>query len=604
MTAELVALGSGALMAYHGLVYPAVLRQMASRSEPRQPKFQKVDRTQPPSIEVIIPAYNEAPGIAAKLRNCAQLDYPAGQLKVSIIFDGCTDETYPIAKRTLKELQDEGLSTAALSLSEWHYNRGKVAVLNQAISESTADIIVLTDVSAVVEPDALWRVADEFADPDVGVVCATYELETEDSGEHAYWSYQRWLKEAEASVAAPFGAHGAFYAIRRSAWRAIPPSTINDDVLIPMQIVEDGYRAIYDLSLVATETEAASRETDLRRRLRIGAGNLQQAIWLWRLADLKKPALAFIYLSGKGLRAFTPILMVAFLLSCAVLALQGALLAQLVMAGVLVAMAVNIYEAVTDGDLPKLLRPFSAVGYALGGQVAAFLGCCQYVFGARKPWRRAADNTGVPDFIHPLARMGKRVMDVTLAVAAFVVMAILFVPLAIIIKLDSPGPIFYRQYRVGERLPDRTNLFLLTKFRSMRTDAEKHGAQWATKGDPRVTRIGRFLRKSRLDELPQCLNVLRGEMSVVGPRPERPVFFERLEDQIPFYIERTYGLRPGITGLAQVEQGYDEDVEDVRSKVMHDHAYAMQLVTPWEWFKTDLSIILRTFVVMVTGRGQ
>ena len=120
----------------------------------------------------------------------------------------------------------------------------------------------------------------------------------------------------------------------------------------------------------------------------------------------------------------------------------------------------------------------------------------------------------------------------------------------------------------------------------------------------RVTRVGRFLRKTRLDELPQCLNVLAGDMSIIGPRPERPSFFKTLESAIPFYAERTYGVRPGISGLAQVNQGYDTSIEDVRSKVLHDHAYAMRLTTPLGWMKADVAIVFRTAWVMVTGRGQ
>ena len=112
------------------------------------------------------------------------------------------------------------------------------------------------------------------------------------------------------------------------------------------------------------------------------------------------------------------------------------------------------------------------------------------------------------------------------------------------------------------------------------------------------------MRKTRLDELPQCLNVLKGDMSIVGPRPERPQFFSKLEGHIPFYIERTYGLKPGITGLAQVSQGYDTSIEDVRSKVLYDHAYALRIARPLDWLKTDLSIIFRTFTVVVLGRGQ
>ena len=178
-------------------------------------------------------------------------------------------------------------------------------------------------------------------------------------------------------------------------------------------------------------------------------------------------------------------------------------------------------------------------------------------------------------------------------------------PIAIAIKLDSRGALLYRQIRVGYAGTRETRLFWLAKFRTMRSDAEaKTGAVWATAGDPRITRVGRFLRKTRLDELPQFLNVLRGDMSIVGPRPERPQFFQKLESKIPFYAERTFGLKPGITGLAQVSQGYDSSIEDVRSKTLFDHAYAMRIASPFEWLKTDIEIIMRTFAVVILGKGQ
>jgi len=116
--------------------------------------------------------------------------------------------------------------------------------------------------------------------------------------------------------------------------------------------------------------------------------------------------------------------------------------------------------------------------------------------------------------------------------------------------------------------------------------------------------VGAFIRKTRLDELPQLINVLRGDMSVVGPRPERVDMYLRLERAVPFYADRTAGLRPGITGLTQVVQGYDTTVEDVRRKVGFDAAYAMRLATFRGWLVSDVSIMLRTFVVMATGRGQ
>jgi len=145
----------------------------------------------------------------------------------------------------------------------------------------------------------------------------------------------------------------------------------------------------------------------------------------------------------------------------------------------------------------------------------------------------------------------------------------------------------------------------MIKFRTMRSDAElKSGAVWATKSDPRITRVGHLLRKTRLDELPQFINVLRGEMSLIGPRPERPGFYHKLEIEIPFFADRTYGVMPGITGLAQVNQGYDTSIEDVRSKVGFDHRYALALDNPLSWIKMDLDITLRTVMVMLMGRGQ
>lgn len=208
-------------------------------------------------------------------------------------------------------------------------------------------------------------------------------------------------------------------------------------------------------------------------------------------------------------------------------------------------------------------------------------------------------------YVHPLVGRGKRLFDLLIAGTALVVSLPTWPLIALAIKIDSPGPVLFRQWRVGRALPDRTELFSMYKFRSMRTDAEKAtGPVWAQKNDPRVTRVGRWLRKTRLDEIPQLFNVISGDMSMIGPRPERPGICHRLEDAIPYYAERTYGVRPGITGLAQVYQGYDRSVEDVRSKVAFDHAYAMALVKPYSWLRIDLAILLRTVAVIVGGRGQ
>lgn len=209
------------------------------------------------------------------------------------------------------------------------------------------------------------------------------------------------------------------------------------------------------------------------------------------------------------------------------------------------------------------------------------------------------------DYVHPIARHGKRLFDLCGASLGLLLLLPLFVPIALAIRLDSPGPVFFRQLRIGRSRPDRVELFYMIKFRSMRSDAEAlSGPVWAQRDDLRITRVGRFLRRSRLDELPQLFNVLRGEMSLIGPRPERPGITWRLEQAIPFFVERTYGVTPGITGLAQINQGYDESLDDVRGKLAYDLAYSLQLGHPWRWLPTDLLIAWRTLSVMCCGRGR
>lgn len=208
-------------------------------------------------------------------------------------------------------------------------------------------------------------------------------------------------------------------------------------------------------------------------------------------------------------------------------------------------------------------------------------------------------------YIPKTVTISKRFMDVTLSCIGLAACLCLMPFIAMAIYLNDRGPILFKQLRIGHASKDRTELFWMYKFRTMRMDAEsKTGAVWAKKADPRITAVGRFLRKTRLDELPQFYNVLLGDMSLIGPRPERPGFYQKLERQIPFFSERTWGLKPGITGLAQVNQGYDRDIEDVRSKVGFDHAYALSLGNFLTWLQSDLSIIFKTVMVMICGRGQ
>lgn len=191
------------------------------------------------------------------------------------------------------------------------------------------------------------------------------------------------------------------------------------------------------------------------------------------------------------------------------------------------------------------------------------------------------------------AMLMKRVVDVSIASLGLVTMIPLFLVVAILIKLDSPGPVFYRQQRVGLD----SHHFKLIKFRSMVDGAESSGPRWAQENDHRVSRVGRWLRKSRIDEIPQFINVLKGEMSVVGPRPERPIFVEQLRKRIPYYDIR-HSVRPGITGWAQVMFRYAASAEDSHLKLQYDLYYIKNLS-----FWLDLRTMMRTIGVLVRGDG-
>lgn len=192
-------------------------------------------------------------------------------------------------------------------------------------------------------------------------------------------------------------------------------------------------------------------------------------------------------------------------------------------------------------------------------------------------------------------RMLKRGMDILLALVMLLVTAPIAPLLMLAIKLDSPGPVFFKQTRVG----CGGKLFKIMKFRSMRQNAEAgSGAVWASNSDPRITRIGRFLRKSRLDEIPQLWNVLVGDMSFVGPRPERPEFDEQLEREVPFYRARR-AVRPGLTGWAQVQYRYGNTMADALRKVEYDLYYIKN-----ESLYLDLLILLRTVAVVLKLGGN
>jgi len=200
----------------------------------------------------------------------------------------------------------------------------------------------------------------------------------------------------------------------------------------------------------------------------------------------------------------------------------------------------------------------------------------------------------VAGFIRRTYAVLKRILDFCFSIAGVIILSPLLLLVALAVRITSKGPIIYSQTRVGKD----GELFEIYKFRTMKVDAEKDsGPVWARSNDNRLTPIGKFLRKSHMDELPQFINVIKGDMSIIGPRPERPVFVDEFKKVISGYQGRL-AVKPGITGLAQVWHRYDATIEDVKKKLKYDLLYIKKMC-----LMSDFRIILRTFRVVVTGEG-
>ena len=200
-----------------------------------------------------------------------------------------------------------------------------------------------------------------------------------------------------------------------------------------------------------------------------------------------------------------------------------------------------------------------------------------------------------PDLMPFWEKLVKRLLDIVISIVVLVIMLPLIIVISVVIRLTSKGPAIYSQERVGKK----GKPFTMYKFRTMRIDAEAEtGPTWAQENDPRITKVGALLRKTRLDEIPQFYNVLKGEMSLVGPRPERPYFVSRFKNEIPMYTRRLR-VRPGITGWAQVKWKYDSSLDDVKEKTKYDLFYVENMS-----LRMDFKILINTIFSMVRAKGQ
>ena len=369
------------LIIYHHLVYPIILKLVYREpANDKQAAPINSGEDQPlPSICILVPAYNEADVIADKIRNVASLDYPKDKLSLIIACDGCCDNTAEIVRQTMLEPEVKELD---LDLIEYSENRGKVAVLNQTIPNINSDLIGLSDASALISFDSLIICARQFADEKLGVLAATYKLLNPGSqGERSYWNYQTKVKQVESSLGAPIGVHGALYFFRKHLFTPLPLDTINDDFIIPMEIVAKGYKAEYDTNIIALELEQASNEMDQKRRIRIAAGNFQQAVRLTKLLHPKHRGTAFTFFSGKAMRALMPIilalqLVLSFALSSISLMFLGFALLQLAC----IALA-RISNRIPSNKIPKI---FTVIFYLINAYFSSLIGVMSYLLGKQK----------------------------------------------------------------------------------------------------------------------------------------------------------------------------------------------------------------------------
>jgi cellulose synthase/poly-beta-1,6-N-acetylglucosamine synthase-like glycosyltransferase len=304
--AKIVFWGSAALAFYVYVGYPlllAFLRRVARHPVAKRP-FE-------PSTSLLVAAYNEADVIAAKIRNALELDYPSDRLEIAIACDGPSDHTTSIAQRIAAEIGDGRVRVFAYPV-----NRGKLHVLNDTIPELTGEIVAFSDATSMLAPDSLRRLMENFADEEVGAASGVYRvLRGEEAAlgkqEDIYWKYETFLKNAEADVGSILGCHGSLYAIRRALYPFPRPGTINDDYVIPMRILQQGYRVAYEPGAVAFEE--AHEMGGFSRRVRIMTGNFEQLREMRALIRPLRIGPLFFFLSHKAGRLVVPVAMLAML---------------------------------------------------------------------------------------------------------------------------------------------------------------------------------------------------------------------------------------------------------------------------------------------------
>ena len=307
----------GALF-YTYLGYPALMYVLAKLRATYKRRFHQrsfrdeSEREDWPLITLLVPAYNEQKVIRQKIENTFDLDYPADRLKIVVVSDGSTDQTNAmLASYGRQEIEFIPRSPRS----------GKTSVLNEVIPQLTGDLIVLSDASGLLKTDALKKLVRHFDDPRVGCVSGVYMFGDDDESlrsltEKIYWRYETFLKEQESGVHSAIGAHGALYGFRRRLFKKFHADTINDDFILPMQIIRKGYRVIYEPAAVVYEIASTNLRGEFNRRIRINVGNYQQTFMLRSLLNPLRGRVALQFFSHKVLRTISPFFILLLPLAC------------------------------------------------------------------------------------------------------------------------------------------------------------------------------------------------------------------------------------------------------------------------------------------------
>jgi poly-beta-1,6-N-acetyl-D-glucosamine synthase len=292
----------GAVVVYTYLGYSILIAGLA-RARPRPARREPIQ----PAVSLLIVAQNEERVIGAKLENALAQDYPPDRLEVVVASDGSTDRTEVVANE---------FAPGGVRLVRFGRRRGKPAVLNEVVPSLRGAIVVLSDARQMYASDAVRQLVMNFADPSVGA--ASGELRLTGEGESpigpglgTYWAYEKWMRRNESLVASTVGATGAIYAIRRTLFRPIPPDTLLDDVLIPMGVVRQGYRVVFDSAAIAYDKVSGSRRQEFLRKVRTIAGNFQAFAREGWMMDPRRNPIWFQTVSHKGLRLMAPVWMIA-----------------------------------------------------------------------------------------------------------------------------------------------------------------------------------------------------------------------------------------------------------------------------------------------------